>query len=146
MAKQRFSTITFVILSLNVLILGACKRQPPDGSYCAKVQYNNSETDRMSSLMLIAEIKDNTLIDISFPDDHSDHSQLKPTKIPENGEFSVVSVAGQVYKIQMEGPPEKCFNAKNMLQCKGLSKTGQRCKRYTDNKNGLCWQHKNQKL
>ena len=145
MKYQRLFANGWVILLLGVLTLGSCKKQPPDGIYCAKVQYNNSETGRLSYLMLIAEIKDNTLIDISFPEGHTDQSQLKPIKIPENGEFTAVSAAGQVYKVQMEGPAEKCLKAKNMLQCKGLSKDGQRCKRYTDNKNGLCWQHKDQK-
>ncbi len=41
----------------------------------------------------------------------------------------------------LKGPAENCKQATNMVQCKGKSKEGKICQRYTDNKGGFCWQH-----
>lgn len=143
---ERMYTITKVkitgltVLSV-VLLFAACKKGPPDGNYCAKVQYQNKGTGKMSTYTIITEIKDNKLVDISFPEEHADKSSVKPVVIPKDGKFTAVTEAGEVYKIQMQGPAEKCIKSTNMIQCKGMSKDGKRCKRYTASKNGLCWQH-----
>ena len=90
-------------------------------------------------------VKENTLQDINFPEGHYDNSAIKSVKIPEDGKFTAVSEAGQVYKVEMKGPAEKCIGAINLMQCKGKSKSGSQCKRLTGNKNGFCWQHQDQK-
>lgn len=124
-----------------LLAMSACKKTPPDGNYCAKVIYQNPAVNKQSSYTLIVGVKDNKLIDISFPGEHYDQSEIKAVEIPADGKVTVVSQAGNVYKVEMKGPAEECLKATNMLQCKGLSKDGKRCKRFTANKNGLCWQH-----
>lgn len=133
-----------IILPL-FLITSGCKKGPPDGNYCAKVQFVQPGTKKNASLTIIAEVKDNQVTQFSFPDGHFDVSPLKPVKIPQDGKFTAVSTQGTVYKVTMQGGAEKCLKAQNMVQCKGLSKDGNRCGRFTDNKNGLCWQHKGQK-
>ena len=138
MIKQWIFFFTLILTSLS------CKKGPPDGNYCAKVLYQHPEHKGQSSYTLIVEVKDNQLIDISFPEEHYDHSAIKAVKIPIDGKVTVVSQSGSVYKVEMKGPAEECLKAINMLQCKGTSKEGKRCKRFTPNKNGLCWQHKNQ--
>jgi hypothetical protein len=131
----------FLILFTIILFIPGCKKTPPDGSYCAKVSYAQSGAKKQSFYTLIVEIKDNKLIDISFPEEHYDQSEIKPIEIPKDGKFTAVSQSGNVYKVEMKGPAEECLNAVNMLQCKGKSKDGQRCKRLTSNKSGFCWQH-----
>ena len=133
-----------IILPL-MMITSGCKKGPPDGNYCAKVQFVQPDTKKNASLTIIAEVKDNQVKEFSFPDGHFDVSPLKPVKIPQDGKFTVVSTKGTVYKVTMQGGAEKCLKAQNLVQCKGSSKDGKRCKRFTDNKNGLCWQHKSQK-
>jgi len=130
-----------IFLVLVILSVPGCKKKPPDGNYCAKVMYQNPAVNKQSSYTLIVEVKDNKLMDISFPEEHYDQSEIKATEIPTDGKVTVVSKSGNVYKVEMKGPAEECLNAVNMLQCKGLSKDGKRCKRFTSNKNGLCWQH-----
>lgn len=128
-----------LVLSFLMITLISCKKSPPDGNYCAKVFYQNN--NKQSSYTVIVEVSKNQLIDISFPEAHYDQSAIKPITIPENGKVTAVSTSGQVYKVEMQGPAEKCMKATNMTQCKGKSKDGNRCKRFTSNKNGLCWQH-----
>jgi hypothetical protein len=136
------STKFFIFLIFLTFV--ACKKTPPDGDYCAKVYYQNAGSKKQSSYTVIVEVSKNQLIDISFPEAHYDHSDIKPITIPENGKVTAVSKSGQVYKVEMQGPAEKCIKATNMVQCKGKSKNGNRCKRNTDSKDGLCWQHKGQ--
>ena len=131
----------WIFLVLVILSVLGCKKKPPDGNYCAKVMYQNPAVNKQSSYTLIVEVKDNKLMDISFPEEHYDQSEIKATEIPTDGKVTVVSKSGNVYKVEMKGPAEECLNAVNMLQCKGKSKDGNRCKRFTSNKNGLCWQH-----
>ena len=131
----------YLFLLSIMLIITSCKKTPPDGNYCAKVIYSDSDSKKSASYTVIVEVKDNKLVDISFPEQHYDQSEIKAIEIPNDGKVTVVSQSGSVYKVEMKGPAEKCLNAINMLQCKGLSKDGKRCKRFTGNKNGLCWQH-----
>jgi hypothetical protein len=131
----------WIFLFMVIFTIPSCKKSPPDGNYCAKVIFQNPDVKKQSTYTLIVEVKDNKLIDISFPEEHYDQSQIKPTEIPSDGKVTVVSQSGSVYRVEMKGPAEKCMNAVNMVQCKGLSKDGKRCKRFTGNKNGLCWQH-----
>lgn len=131
------------LFSLSILLLfTSCKKTPPDGNYCAKVIFSNSAIKKQSYYTLIVEVKDNKLTDISFPEEHFDQSEIKPVEIPKDGKVTVVSNSGNVYKVEMKGPAEDCLNAVNMVQCKGKSKGGNRCKRFTSNKSGFCWQHK----
>lgn len=143
---SRFRTLFFTLsagLMLLVFIVGltSCKHKPKDGNYCAKVTYQKADSKKTGTFTIIVEIKDNQLIDISFPEGHYDTSAIKPVEIPTDGKFTAVSQAGHIYKVQMQGPAEKCMKATNMVQCKGTTSAGKRCQRYTDNKNGLCWQH-----
>ncbi len=136
-----FSVWMLVVLWAFSVTLTSCKRKPKDGHYCAKVAYQKEDSKKQGTFTIIVEIKDNHLTDISFPDGHYDTSQIKPIEIPTDGNFTAVSNAGHIYKIQMQGPAEECMKASNMVQCKGNTAAGKRCQRYTDSKSGLCWQH-----
>lgn len=142
---NRLFKLDFISFALLIMVVIGCKKGPPDGNYCAKVQFLNPTSNRNSTLTIIAEVKNNQVTEFSFPDGHHDISPLKPVKIPQDGKFIVASTKGTIYNVQMQGGAEKCMKAKNMVQCKGHSKDGKRCQRFTDNKNGLCWQHKSQK-
>jgi len=131
----------YIFFIAIILLITSCKKTPPDGNYCAKVIYTYSDSKKPSFYTLIVEVKDNKLIDISFPEEHFDLSDIKPVEIPEDGKVTAVSQSGSVYKVEMKGPAAECLKAVNMVQCKGKSKDGNRCKRFTSNKNGLCWQH-----
>ena len=145
MSRYLILYIFFALLTLS------CKQKPPDGNYCAKVIYSKPGAKKPVYEMMIVEVKDNQLTDILFPDEHSDTSAIKPAMIPLDGKLTVISLSGQVYKIEMKGAPEKCISGSKTkskkssnaesTQCKGKSKDGKRCQRMTDNKNGLCWQH-----
>lgn len=135
-----YVSVTAMLLVWTFALTG-CKNKPKDGNYCAKVVYQKVDSKKTATFTIIVEVKNNQLVDVSFPEGHYDTSEIKPVEIPSDGKFTAVSNAGYVYKVQMQGPAEKCMKATNMVQCKALTSTGKRCQRYTDNKNGLCWQH-----
>jgi hypothetical protein len=140
--KNNFVTMKRHLFLLSIMLaITSCKKTPPDGNYCAKVIYADSDSKKSAFYTLIVEVKENKLVDISFPEEHSDQSEIKAVEIPTDGKVTVVSQSGNVYKVEMKGPAEECLKAVNMVQCKGKSKDGSRCKRLTSNKNGLCWQH-----
>ncbi|KXK36846.1 MAG: hypothetical protein J5I52_01005 [Saprospiraceae bacterium] len=140
--KFPYSTIWMLLLLWGIfLVLPGCKRQPPDGHYCAKVTYQKQGSKSQGNFTIIVELKDKKLIDISFPEGHYDHSDIKPVDVPLDGKCTAISKAGYVYKVQMLGPAIECMKSANMVQCKVTTKNGNRCQRFTDNKNGLCWQH-----
>lgn len=139
--ENRYYILPIIAIIGLMISLDSCKKVPKDGSYCAKVIYQKENSKKTGSFTLIVEVKNNQLVDMSFPEGYYDTSAIKPVEIPVDGKFTAVSVSGFVYKIQMIGPAEKCQKATNMVQCKGITSTGKRCQRYTDNKSGYCWQH-----
>ncbi len=147
LSMKQFFSYRFLFLSLLISLfigsatLSGCKRTPKDGNYCAKVIYQKEDSKKNGTFTIIVEVKNNQLVDISFPEGHYDTSGIKPVDIPVDGKFTAVSQAGYIYMVQMEGPAEKCIKASNMVQCKGTTSSGKRCQRYTDNKSGFCWQH-----
>lgn len=135
----------FSIFLITVTTSIQCKKKPADGYYCAKVEFQNPQNNKKTTYTIVSEVKDNKLIDLSFPEGHFDTTAVKPVEIPFDGVLSAVTAGGMIYSIKMQGGLEKCQKAVNMLQCKGKAKDGSRCKRYTNNKNGYCWQHQQQK-
>lgn len=135
------------ILVILILLAGfnlSCKKKPADGYYCAKVEFQNPQNNKKTTYTIVSEVKDNKLVDLSFPEGHFDTTAVKPVEIPLDGVFSAITERGTIYNVKMQGTLDKCQKAINMTQCKGKSRDGSRCKRYTGNKNGYCWQHQGQ--
>jgi hypothetical protein len=132
----------FIVAFILVAFIFSCKNGPTDGMYCAEVKYRHIRTGRNLTQKLLVEVKDRQLTHIVFPEDNADTSALIPQNIPDEGKVTVLSGAGAAYYIKMIGSAEKCSQAVNMVQCKGMKKNGERCQRMTDHPSGTCWQHR----
>jgi len=65
--------------------------------------------------------------------------------VGEDGYSTFTSNKGYEYEVQITGQSEDCVeNVPMVKQCKGVTKSGKRCRHMTDNSNQLCWQHQNQ--
>ena len=117
----------------------------PDGEYCADVTYENPNTGTTSEYVLLVDIEDHKLIEIKFPQGHLDTDHFESPELDENGYTSFESDRGYEYEVNIKGPAENCFvNSRPLLQCRGITRAGRRCKRLTNKSNGLCWQHQKQ--
>jgi hypothetical protein len=125
-----------------IIYLVSCKSGPPDGMYCAEVKYRHIRTGRNLTQKLLVEVNDRQLTKIVFPDDNADTSALIPQNIPDEGKVTVLSRSGDAYYVKMIGTAEKCSQAVNLVQCRGMKKNGERCQRLTDHPSGTCWQHR----
>ena len=118
----------------------------PDGTYCADVKYRNPNTGTSSNYTLTVDVKKNKIVVLHWPNGGSlDQDHFVAAEIDKNGYASFRNNKGYVYEVQITGPVVDCFkNVPMVQQCRGITKSGTRCKHMTDNSNGLCWQHQNQ--
>jgi hypothetical protein len=134
----------FLIIAIFQNSIG-CKNSTYDGKYCAIVHYYNPNTGTQSDYNLIITAEDNQLERIDFPQGYLDESQFKPATLSNSGNARITTWKGYVYTVDIIGPENGCFdNVPKAVQCKGITKKGNRCKKLTDKPNGLCWQHRNQ--
>jgi len=114
-----------------------------DGAYCAEVRYYNPNTGTRSNYSLVVEADKGNLIKIQWPDGgHLDTDHFVPAPIGADSIAVIESDKGSSYTVHLIGKEEDC-HAKfaTRVQCKGITKSGNRCKRMTDNSNGYCFQH-----
>jgi hypothetical protein len=119
----------------------------PDGIYCAEVKYHNPNTGTHSSYKLTVTVKNNEVIQVDFPNGgRLDNSNFRDSFLNNEGYTHFVANSGYKYSVQIIGNASECFapNVPQAKQCRGITKSGTRCKHMTDNANGLCWQHQNQ--
>lgn len=119
----------------------------PDGTYCAEVGYHNPNTGTTSKYMLTIEVKENEILRINFPrGGHMDADHFYNTKLKPNETTSFTSNKGYEYEVHIIGAFGKCFadDIPRAVQCFGITASGKRCGRLTDNASGFCWQHRSQ--
>jgi len=134
----------YLCLIVWVSCFFSCKNGPKDGLYCAEIKYRHVDTGRNLTQKLLVEIKAEKLVQIVFPEGNADSTTLRPQVVPDDGKVTILSESGAAYYVTMIGSADKCSNALNATQCKGLKKNGERCQRMTDHGSGLCWQHRGQ--
>ncbi len=136
-------TVTLFAMCFFVL---ACKDSSNyNGHYCADVKYYNPNSGTSSDYKLIVSVEDNQLVKLDFPQGYLADGDLPTAKFSNEGETNFTLSNGYKYTIHITGPESGCLNGlPNPTQCKGITKKGQRCKKLTDNANGLCHHHKNQ--
>jgi hypothetical protein len=118
-----------------------------DDTYCAEVRYHNQNTGTQSLYTLTVKVESNEIVKIDWPNGGKlDSDNFSNAALDEDGYSSFTSDKGYEYEVQIIGQSEGCFNNVPMVkQCKGITKSGSRCKHMTDNPNQLCWQHQKQK-
>lgn len=117
-----------------------------DNTYCADVHYHNPITGTQSSYTLTVKVESNEVVEIEMPNGGSlNENNFSNASLDEDGHSSFTSDKGYEYEVQIIGQSEGCFNNVPMVrQCKGITKSGNRCKHMTDNSNQFCWLHQNQ--
>lgn len=117
-----------------------------DGDYCAEVSYYNPNTGTQSSYTLTIEVSNNEVVKINFPNGGYFDDEITDGTLDSSGEASFTSNKGYDYTVQITGDAGDCFEDVPMAeQCNGTTEDGDQCENETDNPNGFCWQHEDQK-
>jgi len=115
------------------------------GTFCADIHFSNKKTGTESDYTLLVSTENKQLVKIFWPQGgHSDAEDFSPQAISVDGKTILTTKkANATYTIQLIGDSAYCSeNFKGKLQqCRGLTKSGDRCKRMTDNESGYCFQH-----
>jgi hypothetical protein len=113
------------------------------GQYCARVHYSNPRSGTESDYFLTVEADQGSLVQINWPDGgHLDTDHFHPAPIGQDSTVAVTTHDGLAYRIVIIGNPEDCqSHYSTRVQCKGITRSGSRCRRTTDNANGYCFQH-----
>lgn len=113
-----------------------------DGTYCANITYVNDNTGTTSHYILKVEVIDNALVKIYFPNGWLDSEDWEGAEDIEDGQCEVQLENGYRYEVELNDLGDNCFNkVYHPVQCKGITQSGSRCKRNTDNPSGYCYQH-----
>lgn len=77
----------------------------PDGTYCADVEYYNSNTGTRNTYTLNVEVENNELTIVHWPNGGwLDESHFTPQELDSDGSCSFTSDTGYEYQIQINGP------------------------------------------
>jgi hypothetical protein len=134
----------FILFILILLPIFSCdlESQSYNGVYCADVHYYNPNTGTDSEYVLTVEVENNELQKVNFPNGWMDEDEFGNINVNKKGACSYTLDKGQRYDIQITKKGKDCFNSvPRAIQCNGITKKGNRCKRMTDNPSGLCNQH-----
>lgn len=115
------------------------------GTFCANIHYANSKTGTESDYTLLVGTSNKQLVSIYWPQGgHSDAEEFNPQPLSVDGKVMLHTKKANVsYAIELIGDSLYCDNNVfgHLQQCKGRTKSGDRCKRLTDNDSGYCFQH-----
>lgn len=124
------------------------KEKYPNGIYCSQVKYHNPHTETNSTYTLTVVVFSNEVTRINFPSGGwMDEDHFSGAVLDESGYTTFTSDKGYKYQIQITGNEPDCFtdSVLRAKQCRGTTAVRNPCKNMTDNTNGLCWKHQNQK-
>ncbi len=138
MKQSQLAFVLFLLLPIQ-----SCYGQVYDGEHCASVTYHNSKTGKGSLYTLLVEAQDEKLIRIKWPSGGwLDNSHFVNPTFDDRGFTSFVTFDGRKYEVLITGDADGCFaNSPKLAQCLGTTKSGNRCRRMTDDENGYCYQH-----
>ena len=117
-----------------------------NGSFCSRVVYYNPNTNTRSEYFLTAHVENQTLVRVDFNEESwLDGDHFTPPAVGADGSANFVSDKGYHYSVQLLEDESICQNGRQLdRQCKGKTKSGERCKHHTANENGYCHQHQSQ--
>lgn len=129
------------ILLLSFLFI-TCSVSYPDGIYCVEVDRYNPRTQKESSYTLTAEVKDEKIIKLFFPNGgYMDYDDFEPSKISD-GSTSFSDFNNVQFKVSIIKKGTDCFSAfPDLKRCSANNKSGTRCKNKTRNESGRCYLH-----
>ncbi len=133
--KYIFSFILFLLISCNISTIS-------DGVYCVEVERYNPRTLKESSYTLTAEVKNEKLVRLYFPNGgYIDYDDFNPSNI-SSGTTSFSDFRGVQFKVKIIKKGTDCFDAfPELKRCTAITKSGERCKNKTRNKSGRCYLH-----
>ncbi len=139
-----FNKLRLILIITTFYFISGCKQSANyNGRYCATVNYFNPNTDTNSDYLLIVSVEDNQLLKLDFPQGFLADGDLPNSTFSNSGKTNFTLSNGSIYSINITGPEAGCFiNVAKAIQCMGISKKGIRCRKLTDNTNGLCHHHK----
>lgn len=117
-----------------------------NGTFCSRVVYFNPNTNTRSEYFLSAHVENNILARVDFNEESwLDGDHFTPPAVAQDGSANFVSDKGYHYSVQLLEDESICQNSHQLdRQCKGKTKSGERCKHHTANENGYCHQHQTQ--
>jgi hypothetical protein len=117
-----------------------------NGTFCSRIVYFNPNTNTRSEYFLTAHVENQTLVRVDFNEESwLDGDHFTPPSVTEDGSANFVSDKGYHYSVQLLEDETICQNSHQLdRQCKGKTKSGERCKHHTANENGYCHQHQSQ--
>ena len=111
-----------------------------NGVHCANVYVNNPRTNHYTVEVVL---QNDYLTEIRFPDGHLDQSHFAPSAVDASGKCSFISDKEMSYQIELLFSMDQCEKMEAQeVQCSGITKSGNRCKRHTSHPSGKCFQHR----
>lgn len=113
-----------------------------NGTYCADVDYYNSNSGTQSHYTLTAKVTNGKLVQLNFPSGgHIDKVEFGYVAFDADS-IAYAKYKSKTYKVKLLNKGSDCFdNVPKAKRCKGTTKEGSRCKNETDNSSGYCWRH-----
>jgi len=111
-----------------------------DGTYCADVEYYNPNTGTQSSYELEVEVEGGEVTQINFPSGYLDQSNFSSGGELDGADTEIESDKGYTYTVHLTGT-SPCRYRTTAVRCIGITKSGNRCRKLTDNPDGYCSQH-----
>lgn len=147
MIKRHIFNAKFLFVALILAFcIYSCKNSTDyDGRYCAKVNYLNPNTQTQSEYTLTITVERNILKKVDFPQGYLAAEDLPMAVFSKDGQTQFTLPNNYKYSIFITGSEGNCLdNVPLAKQCKGITQKGERCKKLTDNADGLCYHHKDQ--
>lgn len=131
-----------LLLSAFTFLYIISQAQSYNGSYCADVRYYNPNTGTYSEYRAKVLVNNNILIKVEFPNGWHDQDEFGYQNIKNKG-VAVYIVRGTQFTVKINKiSAANCYDGMPpAVQCRGVTKKGNRCTRMTDNKGGFCFQH-----
>lgn len=96
----------------------------PDGTYCADIDYYNSETGTRSSYTLNVEVENNEVTVIQWSNGGwLDSSHFSPEELDSDGNCSFTTYDGKQYDIQITGPERSYTNSMSDDESENIDNT-----------------------
>lgn len=111
-----------------------------DGTYCADVEYYNPNTGTQSSYELEVEVESGEVTQINFPRGYLDQSNFSSGGELDGADAEIESDKGYTYSVHLTGT-SPCSYRTTAVRCIGITKSGNQCRKLTDNPGGYCSQH-----
>lgn len=133
-----------ILFIISLITLSCSGTNYPDGFYCVEVDRYNPRTQKESAYTLTADIKDNKLVRLYFPNGgYMDYDDFEPCEI-STGKTTFSDFNNIQFRVTIIKKGTDCFDAfPKLKRCSANTKSGKRCKNKTRNESGRCYLHDN---